>query len=362
VGDDQAFSADFRAAPELLSLLVMKTSLVEGPKDQLAEEPTRMSRAQFWSVLALALTLFLFEAGPVWRHPWDMDLLNRAIFWSYVLIPILVIGCLAWSKRLSLRVFVVDTLVLVLIKYTCTFAFALVLWEVTPFPPPVHVASLPRGASALIAEPVPVSTPIDTAKTGVVEGSVTDAAGRPLAGAQVWIAGGLEAYVFAPPSTPVMIANVDVGMSPPLAIVQANQQILAHSANGKLHTMIAVKDGKTLFNTPLLPSGEPSRVSFREVEGLVSVHCNVHPGAGEAEGKILVLGHPFFARSDESGRFVFRGVPAGRVQVAAYIDGRYGPEQGVDIAPGGDVKMTIALDAASASGDAHRAALAQTLR
>ena len=322
-----------------------------------------MSRAQFWGVLALALALFLFEAGPVWRHPWDMELLNQAIFWSYVLIPILVIGCLAWSKRLSLRVFFVDTLVLVLIKYTCTFAFALVLWEVTPFPTHAHTASLPRGASALVAEPAPVATLIDPAKTGAVEGSVTDAAGRPLAGALVWIAGGLEAYVYAPPSTTVSIDNVDVGMSPSLAIVQANQQILARSANGKLHTMVAVKDERTLFNTPLLPSGEPSRVSFREAEGLVTVHCNVHPGAGEAEGKILVLGHPFFAKSDESGRFAFRGVPAGRVRLAAHLDGRYSPEQIVDIAPGGEVKATlaVALATASASGDASRAALAATL-
>ncbi len=340
----------------------MKTSLVAGPKDQHVEEPARLSRAQFWGVLALALTLFLFEAGPVWRHPWDMDLLNRAIFWSYVLIPILVIGCLAWSKRLSLRVFVVDTLVLVLIKYSCTFAFALVLWEVTPFPPHAHAASPARGASALLAEPAPLPTPIDPAKTGAVEGSVTDAAGRPLAGALVWIAGGLEAYVFAPPSAPVSIANVDVGMSPAMAIVQANQQILARSANGKLHTMVAVKDERTLFNTPLLPSGEPSRVSFREAEGLVTVHCNVHPGAGEAEGKILVLGHPFFTRSDESGRFAFHGVPAGRVQLAAHADGRYSPEQVVDITPGGEAKMTLTLAAASASIDASRSALAATLR
>lgn len=338
----------------------MKTSLVEGPNDPRAEEPARMSRAQFWSVLGLAFALFLFEAGPVWRHPWDMELLNRAIFWSYVVIPLLVIGCLAWSKRLSLRVFVVDTLVLTLIKYSCTFAFALVLWEVTPFPVQAHTASAPRGASVLVAEPAPATTPIDPAQTGAVGGSVTDAAGRPLAGALVWIAGGLDAYVFAPPSVPVSIANADAGMSSPLAIVQANQQILAHSANGKLHTMIAVKDGKTLFNTPLLPSGDPSRVSFREPGGLVTVHCNVHPG--EAEGKILVLGHPFFTRSDENGRFAFRGVPAGRVQLATHSDGRYGREQAVDVTPGGDVKVTLAVATASASVSAPRAALEATLR
>ena len=309
-----------------------------------------MSRAQFWGVLGLALTLFLFEAGPIWRHPWDMELLNRAIFWSYVLIPLLVIGCLAWSRHLSLRAFVVDTLVLVLVKYSCTFVFALVLWEVTPFPQHAHAALLPRSASTVEAEPAPAPTPIDPTKTGAVEGSVADAAGRPLAGALVWIPGGLEAYVFAPPSTPVSIAHADVGMIPSLAVVQVNQQILARSTDGKLHTMVAVKDERTLFNTPLLPSGEASRISFREAKGLVTVHCNVHPGASEIEGKILVLGNPFFTRTDELGRFALRGVPAGHVQLAAYVDGRDGPEQGVEIAPGGDPKVTLTLGAAFATG------------
>jgi hypothetical protein len=332
----------------------MKASLVAGPKAQHVEDPARMSRAQFWSVLGLALALFLFEAGPIWRHPWDMELLNRAIFWSYVLIPLLVIGCLAWSKRLSPAVFFVDTLVLVLVKYTCTFVFALVLWEVTPLPPRVHAASSPRAASPLEAEPAPAPTPIDPATTGTVEGAVIDA-GRPRAGALVWIAGGLEAYVFAPPPAPVALATTDVGMSPPLVVVQVNQPILARSANGTLHTMVAVKDGRTLFNTPLLASGEPRRLSFREAEGVVKTHCNVHPGASEAEGTILVLGHPFFTRTDDHGRFTLRGVPAGRVQLATYVDGRVGPEQVVDIAPGKGLKVTLALDARPSHGVASNA-------
>ena len=315
-----------------------------------------MSRAQFWSVLGLAFTLFLFEAGPVWRHPWDMELLNRAIFWSYVLIPVLVIACLAWSKRLSPRGFVVDTLVLVLVKYSCTFAFALVLWEVTPFPARVHASSPPHGASTQAIEPA-APTPLDPAKLGAVGGTVTDAAGHPLAGALVWIADGLEDYVFAPPSMPVAIADTEAGMLPSLAVVQTNQPILARSADGRLHTMVAVKDGRTLFNTPLLSSGEPSRVSFREAEGLVTVRCNVHPGSSEAGGQILVLGHPFFASTDEHGRFAFRGVPAGRVQLATYVGGQRGPEQGIEVAPGGDLKVTLALDAALASSAAPRAAL-----
>jgi hypothetical protein len=333
----------------------MKASLMEGAAPQPTEESARMSRPQFWGVLAIALTLFLFEAGPIWRHPWDMELLNRAIFWSYVAIPLLVIGCLAWSRRLTPRVFIVDTLVLVLVKYTCTFAFALVLWELTPFPSKAHQAELPHGARSTAVELAPAATRIDPAKTGAVSGLVTDAAGRPLEGALVWIAGGLEDYVFAAPSTPVTLARADVAAPSPLTVVQVNQPILARSEDGRLHTLIAVRDGKTLFNTPLLASGEPSHASFREAEGLVTLRCNVHQGGSEAEAQILVVGHPFFTRTDASGRFALHGVPAARVQLAATLDGRPGAERAVDITPQGNAELTLAFDA-------PQGALAATLR
>ena len=328
----------------------MKTSSTTTPgAGDHGDDLPRMSRAQFWSVLGLGLTLFLFQAGPIWRHPWDMGLVNGAILWSYVLLLPLVIGCLAWSKHLSLRAVFLDTLTLALIKYTCTFAFALVLWEVTPAPRDVHAAPLPRRATTAEVEPAP--TPLDPASTGSVEGVVADAAGHPIEGALVWIAGGLEDHVFAPPSAPLSVANAGAGMTPPLVVVQAGQPILARSADGQLHTMVAVKDGRTLFHAPLLASGDPSRVGFREAEGLVTVHCNAHQGSGEAEGQVLVVGHPFFTWTTGGGRFALHGVPAGRVRLAAYADGRRWSEKTIDVAPGGAMRTTLVASPAHLAAD-----------
>jgi hypothetical protein len=142
-----------------------------------------------------------------------------------------------------------------------------------------------------------------------------------------------------------------------VAVVQVNQPILARSADGKLHTLVAMKDGKTLFNTPLLPSGEPSHASFREAEGLVTLRCNVHPGASEAEGQILVIGHPFFARTGDDGRFGLHGVPAGRVKLATVSGGRTGDERAFDVIAGGETTVTLSLGAATAAVDAARATL-----
>ncbi len=330
----------------------MKASTAEISSAQGHEAPARMSRAQLAGALAVALTLFLFEAGPIWRHPWDMELLNRAIFWSYVALPLLVIGCLAWSRHLSWKAFLVDTLVLTLVKYTCTFAFALVLWEVTPFPARAHAAALPHAARLAVTESRAAVTPIDPATTGAVTGTVLDAAGHPVPGALVWISSGLEDYVFAPPTTPVTIDRADHASPPAIVVVQVNQPVLARSTDGKLHTFIAVKDGKTLFNTPLLPSGDPSHPTFGEARGLVTVKCNIHPSPAEAEGQILVVAHPFFAWTDERGHFAFRGVPGARVKLTSLVDGRSGVERAVDVVPGGDAAVTLTF-----GGEEARAAI-----
>ena len=64
-------------------------------------ELRRMSRAQFWGVFAISVAMFLFETGPIWRHPWDMSRLNQAILWSYVAIPLLFARRQAGRLRLA---------------------------------------------------------------------------------------------------------------------------------------------------------------------------------------------------------------------------------------------------------------------
>src|SRR4051812_9969893 len=110
-----------------------------------AEDPPflRLTRLQFWGFLAIAVAVFLFASGPVWQHPWDIGALNRAIFYSYGVVPVLVLGGLAYKRRLGLRAFALDLLVLTLLKYTITFGIALLLWTAHGAPPVAGGAALP---------------------------------------------------------------------------------------------------------------------------------------------------------------------------------------------------------------------------
>src|SRR4051794_25538467 len=114
-----------------------------------AERPVlRLTRLQFWSFFAVALAIFLFSTGPVWRHPWKMDVLNMPILYSYLPLPLMVVAGLAYKRRLGLRAWFLDTLELTLLKYSVTFSLALVLWSVSPVPRAEPAARAAAAAEA----------------------------------------------------------------------------------------------------------------------------------------------------------------------------------------------------------------------
>ncbi len=281
----------------------------------------RLTRLQFWGIFAIGVFVFVFSTGPVWRHPWRIDTLNMAILYSYLPLPFLVAGGLAYKRRLGLKAFFLDTLEILLLKYGVTFGVAIALWTLVPAPPPppsfagAHARdpASPRAP----AEPAPPPTPIPEDPQGIVEGVVTSArlGGAPLGEALVFIASGLEKYVFAAPEAALVLENDGSGVRPRLAAALFRQSIVARSADGHLHTLLAVKDGAALLNVPLLSSGVATPVSFLEAHGVMELRCRVHPG--EEAALLGVFAHPFFAITGPDGRFSWKGVPAGALRVAA---------------------------------------------
>lgn len=306
----------------------------------------RLTSVQLWGFLAIAVGIFLFASGPVWQHPWDIGALNHAIFYSYAPLPLLVLGGLAWKKRLGIRAFVVDLLVLTLLKYTITFGIALVLWSAKGAPPVAAQTTLPAPHAAHAAAPAPAEapTPVPEEKAGVVGGVVVDREGKPVAGALAYIAAGLEGWVFATPTTDLVLENDGKGLSPAIAIAQLRAPLAARSTNGQLHTFVATHDGKTLANLPLLGSGLRTPIAFTEAHGLIEVRCSVHQHLGtEQASTLLVLTHPFSTITGDDGRFLFRGVPAGALRLAAWDRGRGTASLDVRLDPRGTTESTLTL-------------------
>jgi hypothetical protein len=269
-----------------------------------------------------------------------MDQMDRNIAWSYVPIPFLVLGLLALEHKLRWSSWWLETLRLTLVKFAITWLFANLVWAfVGPPRPPAPPA--PPEASATAADPgrfevrePPPATPIDPAHTGGLAGLVVDEAGAPLSGALVTVSGGLDGIVFAPRSEGVVLRHGAHGFEPARAVVLVYEPLVLRSAGDELHTANGVDDsGKHLFNLSLAP-GADRTLMFDKPLGLVTIKCSVH-GQGEHSAELAIVGNPFAAWTSDDGRFAFKGVPAGALELTAWHAAHGTARASATLEPGG---------------------------
>jgi len=115
---------------------------------------------------------------------------------------------------------------------------------------------------------------------------------------------------------------------PHILLVPQNGTIDMMSSDATLHTIHM--DGAATFN---LPFPFPGKVSSRTVQspGLVNLRCN--GGHVWMNAEMFVAPHPYYAVTDESGRFQFTDVPPGTYQIVAWHEGwsMTGKEQAYDV-------------------------------
>lgn len=296
----------------------------------------RMSRLQFWVVLLLLVGVFLFGHGAIWEHPWDMAQVDSAIIWSYLAIPPVVLVCLLWSKRLGWKAFLLDTVELTFAKYGATLACALVMWQLAG-PPPKHEAKQFFLPTIPVSDTRPPPSVLDPKTLGALRGRVLDAASQPLGGVSVYVAEGLEGYVFAPSQAPVSVTNDGKEILPQVTVVERYQTIEARSLDGHLHTLVAQGTGDSLFNIPLMSVGAPSVVQVDGPHEVATLRCSVHahlpPETREKDAVLVVVSHPFHTVTDADGSFALDGVPSGALVVEAKASSFYDGQTAVTVSP-----------------------------
>ena len=107
------------------------------------------------------------------------------------------------------------------------------------------------------------------------------------------------------PGTAVL-ETVDKRFVPRVLAVPRGSAVRFPNRDPILHNAFSVSRGNT-FDLGLVEQGPGDEVTF-ERSGVVRVFCNVHH---DMVAYVLVLDTPWFARPDDRGRFVLRGLPPG---------------------------------------------------
>lgn len=103
-----------------------------------------------------------------------------------------------------------------------------------------------------------------------------------------------------------------------LAMVKGEKLVIRNS-DPKLHIVHSYLDKRTVFNLSLLFRGHAIEISRKIYKpGILQVNCDTHAWM---RGYIHVFDHPFFAVSDEQGKFTIADVPPGNYTLKAWHEG-----------------------------------------
>src|SRR5947208_9120692 len=103
---------------------------------------------------------------------------------------------------------------------------------------------------------------------------------------------------------------------PHILLVPANSELQMKSSDATLHTIHM--DGAATYN---LPFPFPNQVISRAMQstGLVDLKCN--GGHVWMNAELMVVPHPYYVVTDESGRFELNNVPRGSYEIVAWHEG-----------------------------------------
>ena len=103
---------------------------------------------------------------------------------------------------------------------------------------------------------------------------------------------------------------------PHILLVPQNATLQMESSDATLHTIHM--EGAASFNLPF-PFTHQITARAMSTPGLVTLRCN--GGHVWMSAEMMVVQHPYYAVTDESGKFEFTDVPAGTYQIVAWHEG-----------------------------------------
>jgi len=135
-----------------------------------------------------------------------------------------------------------------------------------------------------------------------------------LANVAVYVTEGLSGS-FPTPSAPVTLNQAGCWYQPHVFGIQVNQPLEIVNSDATLHNVNAKPSSNRPFNIAQPVKGMKMTKKFATVETGIKFKCNVHPWMS---AYAVVLDHPFFNVTDESGTFAISGLPDGTYTIEAW--------------------------------------------
>ena len=132
----------------------------------------------------------------------------------------------------------------------------------------------------------------------------------------VYVKDGIDqSYSFSIPSEAAVLDQKGCIYTPRVLGVRVGQTIEIVNSDPTLHNVHAVPISNQEFNKGQPFQGMRERQVFTVPEVMVRFMCNVH---GWMAAYVGVVAHPFFAVTDDAGRFELKGLPPGTYTIEAW--------------------------------------------
>jgi len=164
-----------------------------------------------------------------------------------------------------------------------------------------------------------------------------------LANAVVWIKDGLQSWVFAPPSTPVVLDQKGCVYNPHVAAAMVSQPVKFVNSDKEGHNVHGRPSVVSGWNFLMPRQGLEKTLSFDKPEVAIPVGCDIHPWM---KAYLAIVANPYFAVSPADGAVTLTQVPPGTYVVAAWHEKLGTQEQRITLPPSGSVTVQLTYAAA----------------
>lgn len=124
-----------------------------------------------------------------------------------------------------------------------------------------------------------------------------------------------QAPAKGPSAKPAMLDQRGCEYVPYILGLQVGQKLLVRNSDPVLHNVHATPKINKEFNLAQMAGGKDIERTLDQAEVFVRFKCDVHPWMFAYVG---VVAHPYFAVTDQDGKFKIEGVPPGKYTVASF--------------------------------------------